>query len=219
MTNMNEKKAHDEFAANYDSQVKEYNSYGHDVIFGMFYEYLSPGLPMLDMGIGTGLSSINFAKAGLSITGLDESSKMLKECQKKNFAEELKQYDLKDLPLPFSDNRFDIVICCGVFHFMAELKPIFNDVQRVLKPAGLFGFTVASPQKNKEELPLMNSESFYKVPTSWGIPIYKHTDNYIYDLFKQIGFSKEKEQKILADSGDKDWDDILFKVFINKSTS
>lgn len=78
-------KSHDEFASIYDSKVKEYNSYGHEVLFGMCYEYIKPGDSLLDLGIGTGLSSVLFAKAGLNITGLEESLEMLKECRKKGF--------------------------------------------------------------------------------------------------------------------------------------
>ena len=78
-------KSHDEFATIYDSRVKEYKSYGHEVIFGMCYEYIKPSDSLIDVGIGTGLCSVLFAKAGLNMTGLDESLEMLKECRKKGY--------------------------------------------------------------------------------------------------------------------------------------
>lgn len=62
-----------ELATKYDEQVKEYNSYGHNVIFGMCYEYVKPNEKILDLGIGTGLASIQFYKSGLKIFGLDIS--------------------------------------------------------------------------------------------------------------------------------------------------
>jgi len=46
------------------------------------YEYIKPGDSLLDLGIGTGLSSVLFAKVGLNITDLDGSLEMLKECRK-----------------------------------------------------------------------------------------------------------------------------------------
>lgn len=101
MDNADHIKSHDEFAGIYDSQVKQYNSYGHEVLFGMCYEYIKPGDSLLDLGIGTGLSSVLFAKAGLNITGLDGSLEMLKECGKKGFAKEIKQYNIQDVPLPY----------------------------------------------------------------------------------------------------------------------
>jgi len=82
---------HGKFAKSYDAQVREYHSHGHDVLFGMTYEYVKSGDTLLDLGIGTCLSSINFAKVKLNVTGLDVSPEMLQECRKKDFAKELKQ--------------------------------------------------------------------------------------------------------------------------------
>ena len=121
MDETNHPKVHDEYASIYDSKVREYDSHTHEVLFGMCYEYIKPGDSLLDLGIGTGLSSVLFAKAGLDVTGLDESQEMLKECKKKGFAKEIKQYNVQDVPLPYSDNAFSHVICCGVFHFFAYL--------------------------------------------------------------------------------------------------
>ena len=83
-------KSQGKFASTYDALVKEYNSYLHQVLFGMCYEYIKPGDSLLDLGIGTGLSSVLFAKSGMNITGLDGSVEMLEECRKKGFAQELK---------------------------------------------------------------------------------------------------------------------------------
>ena len=43
---------HDQGAAQYDQQVREYNSYGHDALFGMSFEYVNPHDCLLDIGIG-----------------------------------------------------------------------------------------------------------------------------------------------------------------------
>jgi len=41
-----------EFAGNYDEQVREYDSYGHDVLFGMGFEFVKKNDKLLDIGIG-----------------------------------------------------------------------------------------------------------------------------------------------------------------------
>jgi ubiquinone/menaquinone biosynthesis C-methylase UbiE len=209
-------KSHDEFAETYDSQVKRYHSYGHEVLFGMCYEYVKSGDCLLDLGIGTGLSSVHFARAGLSITGLDASAEMLKECRKKAFAGELKQYNMKDLPLPYSDNAFSLVICCGVFHFFNDLMPIIREVYRVLHVGGIFGFTIASLTKNETELHFDKMADFLEVQSTWGIPIFKHSHQYIEDIAHSLGLTIEKEQKLLADSGDENSPDILFNATVMK---
>ncbi|MGD9161215.1 MAG: hypothetical protein PVG39_22555, partial [Desulfobacteraceae bacterium] len=66
-----------EQADSYDSQAREYNSYTHDVIFGVSFEYVKASEKLLDIGIGTGLASINFSRLGLRVFGLDSSQEML----------------------------------------------------------------------------------------------------------------------------------------------
>jgi len=211
---------HDQFAKSYDSQVKEYHSHGHDVLFGMCYEYVKPGESLLDLGIGTGLSSIHFAKAGLEITGLDGSSEMLKVCRKKSFAKELVQYNIQEVPLPYLDNSFSHVICCGVFHFFSDLLPIIRDSFRLLKTGGIFAFTIAVPTTEEVGSNPDIDPNYIESPTSWGIWIFKHTDRYINSIAETLGLLILKEQIILLDSGDKETADILSKVIImRKETS
>lgn len=207
---------HDQFASTYDLQVKEYKSHGHEVLFGMCYEYIKPGENLLDLGIGTGLSSFLFADAGLEITGLDSSEAMLNECRKKSFARELKQYDIQNLPLPYSDNSFSHVICCGVFHFFDDIFSIFQDVFRILRNKGIFAFTISSPTLKDIKAKSGNIPDYYKIPTHWGIPITKHSDNFIKKLTETLGFEILKEQKLLVYSGDRSKDDILFKTIVTR---
>jgi predicted TPR repeat methyltransferase len=208
--------SHNEYASTYDEKVKEYNSYVHQVLFGMCYEYIKPGNSLLDLGIGTGLSSMLFAKAGMNITGLDESSEMLKECSKKGFAQELEQYNIQDVPWPYGNNTFLFVISCGVFHFFGDLQPIIKDVYRILKPSGIFAFTIALLTEKETKLVEENIPENLKVETSWGIPIFKHSDEYIKRITESCGLTIHKEQKILADSGDKHIGEILYKVMVTQ---
>jgi ubiquinone/menaquinone biosynthesis C-methylase UbiE len=209
-------KSHESFAQGYDQQVKDYNSYGHEVLFGMCYEFVNPGDSLLDLGIGTGLSSVHFATAGLAITGLDGSAEMLNECKKKGFAKELKQYNIQHSPLPYADNTFSHVICCGVFHFFADLMSIIGEVHRLVKPEGIFSFTIASLDISDGGREPKNGEDYKEVPTVWGVSIFKHSDNYIQKLFQKVGFTVQKEQKVLAESGEKNGRDILFKVIVSQ---
>jgi len=141
---------HDQCAAQYDKQVHEYNSYGHDTLFGMSFEYVNSRDCLLDLGIGTGLASRSFAKLGLNVYGCDGSAEMLKMCESKAFATELKVFDLHDTPLPYSDYFFDHAICCGVLHFFDDLETILKEVFRIIKPGGIFAFTVAGQTAEEE---------------------------------------------------------------------
>jgi len=47
----------------------------------MCFEYVNPQDRLLDIGLGTGLGSLPFAKTGLEIFGIDGSGEMLKICK------------------------------------------------------------------------------------------------------------------------------------------
>lgn len=198
---------HIENASQYDEQVKEYDSYGHDVMFGMSYEYVKPHEKILDLGIGTGLASIHFSKIGLKVYGLDISDEMLNKCRIKSFAEELKLHNLSDNRIPYIDGYFNHIICCGVFHFLSDLGNLFSEVARIIKEGGIFAFTIA---------PDLTVAEYTKQMTSWGVPIYKHSPNYIKRLLDTYGMRLLKEQRLLLKGADKVNYDMLFSVIIAK---
>jgi 2-polyprenyl-3-methyl-5-hydroxy-6-metoxy-1,4-benzoquinol methylase len=70
-------------AIEYDSQARVTNWFGPRVVFGLAYEFIKPDDSLLDLGIGSGLSSVLFHQAGLKVFGLDGSSEVLKICKSK----------------------------------------------------------------------------------------------------------------------------------------
>ena len=217
---MNIISAHDQEATQYDQQVREYNSYVHDALFGMSFEYVKPHDRLLDIGIGTGLASQSFAKAGLEVYGCDGSTEMLKVCESKAYAKELKVIDIHNMPLPYSDSSFNHVICCGVFHFFDDLKTIVEDVLRIIKPGGIFAFSVAAQTSGEDAANNGKPQDYLETPTPWGVPIFKHSGGYLTNLLQVKGFDILKTQKLLIRGGpEEDSDDMLFRVFVARETS
>jgi len=208
MNQEDNKAVYKELASDYDNQVKEYDSYGHDVIFGMCFDYVNPTEKLLDVGIGTGLASIKFSRLGLEVFGLDSSPEMLNACRSKSFVKSLDLYDMKGGQIPYEDHYFNHVICCGAIHFLSDLDNLFREIRRVIKPGGIFAFTVA-PQKTKENVT--------KEDTSWGVPIFRHSMVYIIELFEKYGFSLLKEQRLLIKGADKINYDMLFSVLVGRA--
>ncbi len=180
---------HDAYAADYDKQVLAYGCYITDVLFGLCYEYLQPGEKLLDAGIGSGLSSFHFEKAGLEVHGMDFSPAMLEICRAKNFTASLKQHDLQEAPWPFADGSFSVLVCCGVFHFIHGLESVFSEAWRVLESGGIFAFTtkVYSAQETcQQEVFRENSGDF---------EIYSHAPRVIETLLEKEAFTPLKVQK------------------------
>lgn len=195
-----------ENASQYDEQVKEYDSYGHDVLFGMCFEYVKPNDKILDLGIGTGLASINFSKIGLKVYGLDISDEMLNICRNKSFAEELRRHNLTDDKIPYNNSYFNHIICNGVFHFLGDLGKIFSEVARIIKKDGTFAFTIVPAEVR----------DYKKQMTTWGVPIYKHSIDYIKELLDKNRMLPLKEQRLLMKGADKVNYDMLFSIIIAK---
>jgi predicted TPR repeat methyltransferase len=126
----------------YDQQAEATAWRGPDVIFGLLFGYAEPGETILDIGVGTGLSSALFDKAGLRVHGMDASTDMLEGARSKGIAESLLLHDMTSVPYPYEDASFDHAVCVGVLQFLAGVEAVFREAGRMLRDGGMFAFTV-----------------------------------------------------------------------------
>ena len=124
-----------EEARDYDRKAEQYDWRGPEVIFGLSYAFVEPGQSVLDLGIGTGLGSFLFHKAGLRVHGMDHSRPMLEACRSKGFATDLTVHDLTAVPYPFDTASLDHAVCLGVLNFFDDLIPITSDLVPASQPA------------------------------------------------------------------------------------
>jgi ubiquinone/menaquinone biosynthesis C-methylase UbiE len=132
-----------EHAKNYDEKAKAASWLGSEILLQLSRQYIHPGESILDLGIGTGLTSVLFRASGLRVYGMDFSGEMLKVCKTKKIAEDLKEHDLREKPYPYADASMDHIICGGVLHIFEDLRPIFEEVSRIVRKGGTFTFTCA----------------------------------------------------------------------------
>jgi len=202
---------HEKSAAEYDHQVREYKWFGHEVLFGMCFEYVRPGERLLDIGIGTGLSSSSFARSGLEVFGIDGSREMLNICKSKEIAKDLRLFDVSRAPLPYPERAFDHVISCGVFHFFGDLSAMFREVSRIIKRGGIFAFTIWAQPPQSEKAPSRGDD--YSELQCEATSVFLHKREYIGALLQACGFGILKELGLLARSGRKG-DAALFRVYV-----
>ena len=177
-----------EFARRYDDYVRNCQWIGPDILFGLLYEYIHADQTLLDLGIGTGLSSALFKKAGLSVYGIDASEEMIKTCRDKGIAEELQLADLTKNDMWFENKAFDHVISHGVFHLIGDIRPIFKQISEILKTGGCFCFTYESVHDMMDDY--RNSDS--------GITVFRHSDEFIFGIMKANGFRILKNTEFIA---------------------
>nr|BDT26865.1 class I SAM-dependent methyltransferase [Bacteriovorax sp. HI3] len=105
---------------------------------------------ILDFGFGTGANALHFAKMGHDVHGLEVSPDALKKTSEKfsesGFKPQLELYEVGS-SFPFLDNSFDIIVAWQVLYYnnWSSLEPIAKEIERVLRPGGLFVGAIAAP--------------------------------------------------------------------------
>ena len=136
-------KGYDEIADWYSARKR--GSYEFKILLPAILNLLGNllGKSLIDIGCGPGVYSVEFAKRGADVFGLDISRKMLDKARSNaeiaNINLTLQKADAHFLP--FMDGSFDI----AVLALTILDDRIVQEVARVLKPDGLFLFSDTHP--------------------------------------------------------------------------
>jgi ubiquinone/menaquinone biosynthesis C-methylase UbiE len=96
-----------------------------------------PGWAVLDVGCGTGTGLARYAEAGCTVAGVDVSAAMLEKASARLGAG-AELHHIEPGPLPFDDDRFDLVMISMVIHEVPadERVALLREMARVAKPGG-----------------------------------------------------------------------------------
>ena len=154
---------------------------------------------ILDIGCGTGRHSIELAKRGYSVTGIDLSESQLKRANEKALEEKVKvDFQKADARALSFNNEFDLVImlCEGAFSLMEtdEMNyQILQNAEKALKQPGKLIFTTLNGL-----FPLFHSvKEFMESHTKEGNSTY---DQITFDL---MTFRDHNVTTVEDDSGNK----------------
>lgn len=185
--------------AAYDDDAEASGWFSPEVVFGLTYKYTQPGQSILDLGVGTGLGSVLFHKAGLEVHGIDISEQMLDVCRCKGF-KTLRLHDLRNLPYPFDTESMDHAVCTGVMNFFSDLSPLFEETARILRKGGLFAFVVGDRTEGEAHKVIVGPEH---TMAAKNMTIYLHSPRQIDSWIGRNGFRLVRS--------------LPFSVFINRS--
>ena len=133
-----------EWSSSYDDHmVGELGYISPDRIARMLADHLDDvSIPVLDIGCGTGLTSVYLAEQGFrAIDGIDITPEMLERAKARGIYRNLIRADLTQ-PLDLDDGSYGAAVSSGTFtcgHVGPEPLP---EIVRVLRPGGLMAITI-----------------------------------------------------------------------------
>ena len=134
----------DSYAPSFDQHLVETLNY---VVPEKLYEAVlaaSPGaaaLDVIDLGCGTGLVGQHFRAVAGRLTGIDVSARMIQSAEHRNIYDQLVLGDYVYY-LSARQEPCDLVLAADVFIYAGDLVAVFQAVARLLRPGGLFAFSL-----------------------------------------------------------------------------
>jgi SAM-dependent methyltransferase len=191
----------------------------------------------LDVGCGTGLSTIALQEIAEHVTGTDNSHAMITVAQVKN-KEKIHYFHAPAEHLPFKDRSFDLLTICGAINWI-DRKQFFPEAKRVLKEKGWMiiydnyitedmhdntaytrwyqaQYLARYPKPPRDESPLTLSEF-----DSYGFHVINdepYTNDIVFSLDEYIDFIMTQSNVIVAiDTGKEDLTDV--KMWLHTTLS
>jgi ubiquinone/menaquinone biosynthesis C-methylase UbiE len=141
---------HDVAAASYDSKWGiDFGSVGQAQVVGKLRKLLGPELDggyekALEIGAGTGYFSLNLLQAGIvrEATCTDISPGMVATLGENahRLGVDVRAARADAESLPFAGESFDLVLGHAVLHHLPDLRRVFAEMHRVLRPGGRIAF-------------------------------------------------------------------------------
>jgi SAM-dependent methyltransferase len=149
----------------------------HYKILGEIFENVSDRV-IIEFATGSG-DAIRFLNNRNIYAGVDISSGLLRLAKKK-FGEWgftiFELYSSDACETPFQDNTFDVAICNLSLNFFKSIDKFLSELQRILKPNGIFYCSVPIPERKKSKAIIHGT-------------LYKHDD--LKKLFENKNFNFE----------------------------
>jgi ubiquinone/menaquinone biosynthesis C-methylase UbiE len=140
------------------------------------------GKQVLDLACGPGFLTLQIARRGAEVIGVDVSEEMLRRAREegRSAPRAVTYYEMDATHLAQSwDSSFDVVTCNMAMVDMPDIDAVLAEMARVLKPYGRYIFAITHP-------------CFVMPGAEWvdnnrGEPVFKRVDNY----FDEGYFGKE----------------------------
>lgn len=140
---------------------------------------------ILEIGTGTGYTTLSLAKAGYKFTSIDIDKEALKTASLnlayENVLSNVKFYVMDGGRLDFTNSSFNNIICVNLFHHIDKIDKMLSEIDRVLSTNG----KAAVADFNKTGMEIVNGvhKEEGRMHEDSGI-----SKNYVYSYFYGLGY-------------------------------
>jgi ubiquinone/menaquinone biosynthesis C-methylase UbiE len=100
----------------------------------------------LDLGCGAGRDADFYTSKGFSYTGVDSSVEMCNLALKNENVSEIRNESFSE-KMTFEDSQFGLIVSKYAIQTASEIKPVYDEVYRMLDDNGYFIFLVVHPMR------------------------------------------------------------------------
>ncbi len=136
----------------WDDNYKEGDIFHRTFLFPTILEWTAAtkDMQILDIGCGNGALARLFAKAGANVIAADFSDAFIEKAKQRSQGLDIDYRvidatDITQLATLIDSNRFDRVISSMALHDMSTITPLITFLPKLLKPKGIFIFSVPHP--------------------------------------------------------------------------
>lgn len=169
---------HQDFATNFDEQLSRLEYQTPDLVGKALQAIGRPltDLEVLDAGCGTGLCGPILRPLAKNLVGVDLSSAMLEQAQKRNFYDETFECEITEF-MNSNPDGFDLMIASDTFCYFGDLNEVLAATSTTLREDGIIVFTVeSSPEDTSDSYKLQQHGR------------YCHSEAYVRQATEQAGF-------------------------------
>lgn len=142
-------KVFDNYADKFDAHLQQGLQYAvPEKLLALIRRYFANAekWDVLDLGCGTGLVGAVVYPFARQLVGVDLSAGMLEKARARKLYQRLEQMDLLAMMRGEQASSFDVIIAADVFVYLGRLDEIIAETKRLLRPGGVFVFSVESCQ-------------------------------------------------------------------------
>jgi 2-polyprenyl-3-methyl-5-hydroxy-6-metoxy-1,4-benzoquinol methylase len=165
-SNQFSREAWDANAEHWDSRMgDEGNDFFNELCWPILDSFLDvqPGQHILDVACGNGLTSRRIAALGANVTAFDFSANLIERAKTRPNPDSRIEYHVIDATdeqalLHLGEHKFDATLSNMALFDMPEIEPLFRVLPRLLKPEGIFVFSLMHPAFNNPSATLIAEE-------------------------------------------------------------